>query len=299
MSTDVDTEEVVGRRPRSPNHPVISLDDALKRAALLMGKGGTFSLPIGVVHDRLKYKRFTALAERIVGALAAYGLITVRGEKESRQVSITDRCQRILKNAPDKKKQLEDAALAPAIHRELWDHWEGRGLPPDDVLRNYLLWEREGIKFTEASVDDFIANLRETLAFSGLQTEDNIVDGGDAERADEDIDGEICQMVQAEHSPVAAQSPNPFHRGAVSVAQSGSSALPTIGSTIGGMQEYPLYGSAGRGALSVPAKMSRKDFELYKTQINNSLNVIEATAVSEPDGAQEEKAHHAVVVDHR
>ena len=32
--------------------------------------------------------------------------------------------------------------------------------------------------------------------------------------------------------------------------------------------------------------MSRKDFQLYKIQINNSLNVNEATAVSEFDNAK-------------
>jgi hypothetical protein len=289
MSTDVDTDEVVGRRPRSPNHPVISLEDALKRATLLIGKGGAFSLPIGVVHDRLKYKRFTALAERIVGALAAYGMITVKGEKESRQVAITDRCQRILKNAPDKRKQLEDAALAPAIHRELWDHWEGRGVPPDDVLRNYLLWERDGIKFTEASVDDFIANFRATLAFAGLQSEDKIDEGEDDSTF---VEPEGDEQPHDVNRPVT--SPNPFHshRG-VTGSQSYMLATPTIAAD--GTRELPItLPSLNIAILRVKVPMDEQDY----SALENSIKAFKNALVAKPGdrGAEEEAKSPNVVV---
>lgn len=46
------------------------------------------------------------------------------------------------------------------------------------------------------------------------------------------------------------------------------------------MPNYPLFGGSGIGALSVQAQMTRKALELYKKQIENSLSVIEATAVA-------------------
>ena len=86
----------------------------------------------------------------------------------------------------------------------------GVGCHQNDVLCNYLLWERDGIKFTESSVDGFIANLRATLAYAGLQAEDKIEDEGDAEWADEQlVESESCQMVQADSPSIAS---NPFHR---------------------------------------------------------------------------------------
>ena len=62
-----------------------------------------------------------------------------------------------------------------------------------------------------------------------------------------------------------------------------SFAAPTISSTVDGVRTYPLCGTAGAATLNVPAMMSRKDFELYKKQVENSLCIIEATAVTKDE----------------
>jgi hypothetical protein len=86
----------------------------------------------------------------------------------------------------------------------------------------------------------------------------------------------------------SAPPANPFHAGmpGANAAQSRAQGFPTISLQVGDFQEFPLYTPSGKGALSVPAQMTKKAFELLKRQIENSLSVIEATAVvaDEQDG---------------
>lgn len=70
--------------------------------------------------------------------------------------------------------------MAPTIHKEVWDHYEG-DIPHDDILKDYLLWERpENSRFTEDAVDSFISRLRETLSYAKLTGDDknNSENGG-------------------------------------------------------------------------------------------------------------------------
>jgi hypothetical protein len=54
-----------------------------------------------------------------------------------------------------------------------------------------------------------------------------------------------------------------------------------------GMRDFPLYTTTHKGGLYVPERMSQKDFDLLKTQIQNSLAIIHATAVepNQPSGS--------------
>jgi hypothetical protein len=48
-----------------------------------------------------------------------------------------------------------------------------------------------------------------------------------------------------------------------------------------GLRDFPLYTTGQKGGLYVPERMSKKDYDLLKTQIDNSLAVILATAVDD------------------
>jgi hypothetical protein len=52
-----------------------------------------------------------------------------------------------------------------------------------------------------------------------------------------------------------------------------------------GLRDFPLYTTGQKGGLFVPERMSKKDYELLKTQISNSLAVILATAVEDEQDA--------------
>jgi hypothetical protein len=111
-------------------------------------------------------------SNQAVAALTAYGLADTVGKGDTRKVFVTEACERILRSAPDREQLLKVAALAPPIHKEVVDHFQGT-LPHDDILKEYLKWERpESSRFTEDAVDAFIVRLRDTLKFAKL-------DGGD------------------------------------------------------------------------------------------------------------------------
>jgi hypothetical protein len=88
---------------------------------------------------------------------------------------------RIIRNAPDRSDLLKAAALKPTLHRELWDYFrEKGGIPPDDLLRHYLVWERPEPRFNEKSVGGFIADFRATLKLAKLDAGDIMeVEAGD------------------------------------------------------------------------------------------------------------------------
>jgi hypothetical protein len=52
------------------------------------------------------------------------------------------------------------------------------------------------------------------------------------------------------------------------------------------IMEFPVYLPGGlKGVLSVPAPLSRRDYELVETQVTAALEIIHATAVAEPEPA--------------
>ena len=70
----------------------------------------------------------------------------------------------------DRDQLLQAAALSPKIHAELWDEFGTEDtLPPASALRQYLVFDREGNRFNESSVDDFIAEFLETVKFANLE----------------------------------------------------------------------------------------------------------------------------------
>lgn len=153
---------------RSPNYPYIGLEKALERAFQIYEKAKFNFVPLAFVHQLWGYKE--AVGNQVVAALKSFGLAEVKGEKESRQVRISELGQKILRNHPQRDLLLKEAALKPDLHEEIWGMYAG-DLPDNSVIRTYLVWER---KFNEDSVDSFIAQFRATIAFAGLAVSDNI-----------------------------------------------------------------------------------------------------------------------------
>lgn len=156
-------------RPRSPNHPALSLEDAVAKAKLLYDKylRVPVAMPLACLNWKYTNPRSSG-ALQTLATLRAYGLIEVSGRSDAQKVTVTDAAERIIRGAPTRAELLRVAAIAPAIHSEVWNNFD-RSLPHDELLRNYLLWERpEGSRFTDDSVDGFIARLRSTLRYAGL-----------------------------------------------------------------------------------------------------------------------------------
>lgn len=250
-------------RHRSPNYPFINLEKAIERTRQIYEADRRHDVPIKVVNEkRWEYKPGSSQGDQTLAALRAFGLVEITGAGDKRMVRISERAYRILAGATDAAERIKDAALSPTLHGELWQKYGTEGLPSSDVIRNYLLFEREAGRFNEDVVDAFIDRFKETISFANLDSSDKIrgaILGG----LDDDQSGSGEQVIQNTDQVQQRQSPPP---------------PPPAG----GQKDFPLYLSNNkRGGLNVPGVMTVKEFELLKRQIENHLAVIEATSVDQ------------------
>ncbi|HEX4792635.1 MAG TPA: hypothetical protein VH370_02525 [Humisphaera sp.] len=247
---------------RSPNYPYITLEKAIERARQIYNPDRRHDVPVAVVYQkRWNYTPKNSQGDQTLAALRAYGLVEVNGTGEKRSVRISDRGYRILAGANDAVERIKDAALAPAIHAELWQMYGSSGFPSDDVIRNYLLFDRAAGRFNDKTVDGFIERFKATISFAKLQPADKMDELFQDEQDDPDDEEKDDAMdvgVRQDQEKVKIPPPPP------------------------GQKDFPLYLSNNkRAVLYIPSSMTVKDYELLKKQIENHLMVIEATSVAD------------------
>ncbi|MCX5645072.1 MAG: hypothetical protein NTZ17_10380 [Phycisphaerae bacterium] len=166
------------RRPRdrSPNYPALDLVKAVERAKEVYDAYKQVQVPITAIHTKWGYKSMSGLVIQTVAALKAYGLIEVSGDKDKRAIRLTDAAVKIIRNHPDRQGLLQAAALSPAVYAEVWDKYKTDGIPPDDILSNYLEWEK---KFNPKAIAGFITDFRATIDFAKLSQGDYTGDNED------------------------------------------------------------------------------------------------------------------------
>src|SRR5262245_39052354 len=173
-------EEGVKRtKHRSPNYPAIGLAEAVKRVGEVHEKYKRAQVPINLAQELWGYRAHGGAGNQAVAALKAYGLLEVDGDGKNRRVRVSEPAYRILLNSPDRVDQLKKAAVAPPIHRELWDRFKDEGLP-QELVRHYLLFDREEGTFNVDSVDGFIGDFRASLEYAGLLSSGIVEDGRSA-----------------------------------------------------------------------------------------------------------------------
>lgn len=156
-------------RERSPNYPGIDLGEAIGRAEALRKKeGGRHFFPVKAAFEHWRYRPMSGGGMMRLAALKHFGLLIEQGTGEQRQVRLSDLALRILlddiADSPDRLKALQEAALKPTVHAELWEEF-GDSLPSDATLRVKLRSERH---FTDRAVDQFIQQFRKTIEFAKL-----------------------------------------------------------------------------------------------------------------------------------
>ena len=157
------------KRNRSPNYPVVSLKAALVYLEKLHSySNGSHAVPmLAVFEEAWDMKRTSAYGKQVVATLKAFGLVADEGTGDSRKVKVTDSGAKIRGGHSERPALLWAAALSPKIHFELWNEFAREGeLPPASSMRQYLLFDRDGNRFNESSVDDFIAEFQETVEFA-------------------------------------------------------------------------------------------------------------------------------------
>jgi len=116
-----------------------------------------------------------------MGAVRGFGLL----EKHGDGLRVSELARNILQDtrpaSAERKKWIQEAALRPKIHEELWRKYKG-DIPSDENL-SYELRRHRG--FTEKGAKEFIAQFRATLAYAKLTEDASISVVGSETDADE------------------------------------------------------------------------------------------------------------------
>jgi hypothetical protein len=249
-----------GSRHRSPAYPAIALEEAIEKVGTLFQQDKRAYATPEAILSHLDYSSTGGKARRIVSAMRQYGLL----DEEEGKYRVSDSAFKIINLSEASEERwglIRAAATSPPIILRVIDAFGGE-LPSDATLKDYLITEE---KFNPDSVDLFIRVLRETLAFAKIPSvgytpnqgeESNTRMAASRQLAKTDF-SKIFQSQRDEGIP--------------------PSQLP-----------FPLYLSKTQKAtLLVPSSMTRKEYDLLKKQIENSLTVMEATILSDDDPAPE------------
>jgi len=150
---------------RSPAYPGISLRVAIERARLLYEKERRHAAPISAITAAWGLTSSTSGSATVaIAALKKYGLLVEEKSGGERVARLSDLALDVLLN-PEPEAAIKQAALMPAINREMWEQY-GTNLPSADTLR----WQLVKRGFTENGVQDFLRVYRDTIAFAKLDS---------------------------------------------------------------------------------------------------------------------------------
>jgi hypothetical protein len=162
------------KRMRSPEHPFINLETALKRAKQFYDVAIRNAISINSAMKSWGYAVNSSGGLQTTAALISFGLLKDEGTGDKRKVQLTPLALRILldvrPDSPERPELIKQAALAPKIHKQLWERW-GAARPNDMEIRHVLTVEWQP-PFNEKSVDGFIKEYTETVRFANLDQSD-------------------------------------------------------------------------------------------------------------------------------
>ena len=180
-------------RTRSPNYPSIGLEESIQRARELQEAAGNNPILVSTAWKVWDYKKSSG--NQVVAALDAFELLDVEGVGDKRRVQLTTEARKILAEHSDTSDILAELGVKPDLHKELWDKYAGELPPSDQVIAEYLEFERD---FNPKYINKFIEQFRDTLEFADVTKPDEIFSSDKSEIKEPRQDG---QMRQASSQP--------------------------------------------------------------------------------------------------
>ena len=190
-------------RTRSPAYPFVNLETALRRAKEFYAAQQHHAAPLKVAVKLWGYEEKSSGGLQTAAALVSFGLLNDEGTSDGRKVRLTPLALKILLN-PDllgREEAIKQVALTPKIHRQVWNKWGAK--PPEASMRYALLTEWEP-RFNPNTVDTFIREYRDTIAFAKLSESDKVSSEGEgsADQGGKPAEPKIGDFVQWEHNGV-------------------------------------------------------------------------------------------------
>jgi hypothetical protein len=192
---------------RSPRYPAINLEAALDRAVALYREEGRGLAPNDAILGYWGYSPGCGPGFGTLAALKRFGLLRSEEPGKSR---LSELALRIIldeqEGSGERQEAVEQAALTPTIHREIWEKYPD-GLPSDAAVHRFLRRDRG---FTDAAAERLIKEFRETVTFARLGA-----DRGLSRPAAEDEAGAVTVRIPLSAGEwVAVQGRFPLSRGA-------------------------------------------------------------------------------------
>ncbi len=183
---------------RSPNYPVISLDEAVSRAQMVYKKENRHPVPRESLAKAIGYNTLNGASISIISALSKYGLLESAGPD---QLKISPEAVDIVlrhPGEPERVEALQRAAFRPALFEELHNIY-GDEPPSDHTLAVYL--QKKG--FNPNTVSGVIRSYRDTMEFVNGELRDA---GANVTPEPEDEEPMQTQLTGQSHMVAAATS---------------------------------------------------------------------------------------------
>ncbi len=149
---------------RSPNYPILGLEEAIKRVRVLYDKERKAQIRREVAVSAWGYKALSGSALRTLSSVKQYGLIEGSGSS----VRASNLAVMILHgNQESRQIAIKQAALKPRLFMELLTEDFSDGLPSDEGLRAYLITEKDFMG--PEAADKCISSFRDTIEFAKLK----------------------------------------------------------------------------------------------------------------------------------
>jgi hypothetical protein len=195
------------KRQRSPAYPFINLETALKRAREFYSQETRGAAYLKVAAKHWGYEEKSSGGLQTAAALIGFGLMRDEGTGDKRKLQLTPSALRILLDSRNESLErveaIKQAALTPKIHAELWKRFGPT--TSNEQLRHTLILDWEP-PFNENTVDGFIKEYRDTIAFAKLVESDivstEVIDNGDKDGTRTPYVPKIGDWVQWEHNGV-------------------------------------------------------------------------------------------------
>lgn len=123
-------------RMRSPNYPIIPLEDAISAAKAIWDKNRKAPISREAGVKDIGYSGLTGRSLQVLGALNQYGLTEITGKGQMR---VTQTAEDIFVGYPEevKRKAIARAGHSPSLFRDIYDKFEGI-VPGENAVRSFL-----------------------------------------------------------------------------------------------------------------------------------------------------------------
>ncbi|GAB5378076.1 MAG: hypothetical protein AcusKO_45380 [Acuticoccus sp.] len=147
---------------RSPSYPAMSLEDAVTAVGKIEAVYRSAPVERGAAAKLVGYSSLSGPANKALAALASYGLLERAGKGDAR---VTERARAILHADDDqeRKANLVEAAMSPALFRAIREKFREAPIPPEDGVITYL--NREG--FNPSAVQPATRAFLQTMRYLG------------------------------------------------------------------------------------------------------------------------------------